>query len=364
MKVFISSPVRGVESFRDAVEAAAQVLRHEVKRSEDFGASPNTPQQACLAGVRWADVVVLLLGERYGDRQLSGLSATHEEYREARSRKPLLAFVQVGIEPDEAQRSFVDEVRDWQGGVLTGDFRSVEEIEAAVTRGLHELELSYQAGPPDETELLERATALIPDLPGFRGATLCVATAAGPRQQILRPAQLEDEGLERDLHREVLLGDHSSFDSTDGVRTRMEGSALVLDQDHASLVVDSLGSVCLTQPAVDPANPGLPVLIEEELEERLARGLRLTAWVLDRVDPVRRLTHVVPTVALLSAAYVGWRTRDEHAASPNTIQMPMNVGDRLVVSLAPAARPRASLTYELGELAEDFMALLRREYKP
>ena len=71
MKVFISSVITGSERFRDAVEAAVESLGHEVVRAEDFGASPDTPQQACLAGVRQADVVVLLVGARYGAVQAS-----------------------------------------------------------------------------------------------------------------------------------------------------------------------------------------------------------------------------------------------------------------------------------------------------
>jgi hypothetical protein len=34
----------------DAARRAAGALRHVVKRSEDFAASANTPQQTCLAG--------------------------------------------------------------------------------------------------------------------------------------------------------------------------------------------------------------------------------------------------------------------------------------------------------------------------
>jgi hypothetical protein len=81
-------------------------------------------------------------------------------------------------------------------------------------------------------------------------------------------------------------------------------------------------------------------LIEEDVADRVARSLRLTAWILDRIDPVRRLSHVVPVVALLSAAYMGWRTRSEHAASPNSMQVPMNVGDRVLVGLAPRCAPK------------------------
>jgi Domain of unknown function (DUF4062) len=94
MKVFVSSVIRGFEPFREAAVEAVRVLGHEPVRAEDFGASPDSPQQACLAGVRASDAVVLLLGARYGARQASGRSATHEEYLEARERCPVLVFVQ------------------------------------------------------------------------------------------------------------------------------------------------------------------------------------------------------------------------------------------------------------------------------
>ena len=83
MKVFVSSLIGGYESYRDAVVEAAEMLGHTVLRAEDLGATPASPQQACLGLVRDSDVVVLLIGEHYGAVQPSGLSATHEEYREA-----------------------------------------------------------------------------------------------------------------------------------------------------------------------------------------------------------------------------------------------------------------------------------------
>jgi hypothetical protein len=54
MKVFISSVISGMEEYREAAAKAARILKHEVLRSEDFGASPATPQRVCLAGVRAA----------------------------------------------------------------------------------------------------------------------------------------------------------------------------------------------------------------------------------------------------------------------------------------------------------------------
>ena len=79
MKVFVSSLISGLESLRAVARDAITTLRHEAIMAEDFGARPNSPQVACLTGLRNADVVVLILGERYGAIQASGLSATHEE---------------------------------------------------------------------------------------------------------------------------------------------------------------------------------------------------------------------------------------------------------------------------------------------
>ena len=98
MKVFVSSLIAGMSDIRIAARNAVTTLRHAPIMAEDFGAQPNSPQVACLRGLRESDLVVLILGERYGAEQASGLSATHEEYREAKSTKPVIAFVQEGVD--------------------------------------------------------------------------------------------------------------------------------------------------------------------------------------------------------------------------------------------------------------------------
>src|SRR5881394_3744465 len=103
MNVFISSLIRDMGPFRAAARRSVEALGHRPLLAEDFGAVAGSPQIVCLTGLRQADVVVLVLGEAYGAKQPSGLSATHEEYREARGKKPVLAFVQRGIHPDADQ---------------------------------------------------------------------------------------------------------------------------------------------------------------------------------------------------------------------------------------------------------------------
>ncbi len=52
VKVFISSVIAGMEEYRAAAREAAENLGYTVIAAEDFGASPSSPQQVCLEGVR------------------------------------------------------------------------------------------------------------------------------------------------------------------------------------------------------------------------------------------------------------------------------------------------------------------------
>lgn len=169
-----------MEDDRDAVRKAAAILRHEVIGAEDFGARADTPQRTCLASVRGADVTVLLLGDRYGAIQGSGLSATHEEYREARESSEVLAFIRSGTSPESPQRDFIEEVQGWAGGQFTVSYATPDELVTAVTRALHELELARQRGPADEEDLKRQAEALLPGASLSLTGVLHVAIAGLP----------------------------------------------------------------------------------------------------------------------------------------------------------------------------------------
>jgi hypothetical protein len=361
MKVFISSLITGFEAERDAAEAAITTLGQQAIRAEQFPAFAVTPQQACLAGVRDSDVVVLLLGGRYGATQPSGLSATHEEYREARERVPVLVFVQADADLEPAQRAFLDEVQAWATGHFRDSFGSLAELQRAVTRGLHEHELAMSAGAVDEHEMLERARNVLPQRRGSIGrAEFVVSLAAGPHQQVIRPAELEDPALIRDLQREALFGDHAILDSGEGTSVSVHGDALVFEQQSASLLVDQAGSIRITQPLADRdrTRTELPAIIEEDVTDRVTRNLRFSGWLLDRVDPVHRLTDIAVVCALVGADYMAWRAREEHSRSPNAGRM--GSGGDSIATLTPPHRRRQALTHDADRIAEDLVVLLRR----
>jgi hypothetical protein len=156
VKIFVSSLIAGYEQYRAAATGAIETLGHEVVRAEAFPASAATPQHACLAAVRDADLVVLLLGARYGASQASGLSATHEESREARERTPVLVFVESGVDPDADQQTFLGEVQSWSSGHFRASYDDPDDLGGKVVRAIHDFELALSAGPIDDAEMMNR----------------------------------------------------------------------------------------------------------------------------------------------------------------------------------------------------------------
>jgi hypothetical protein len=368
VKVFISSLITGYEPLRDAAATAIAALGHKVVRAEDFPASGASPQSACLAGVRESDVVVLILGDRYGYLQAAGLSATHEEYREARDSKAVLVFVQQGLSPDPQQAEFIREVQGWEQGHFTATFTEADELRDRVTRALHDFSLANEAAPLNEPELLDRARQLIPTRHQSNRAALLVAIVPGPTRAVLRPAELEAAGLRRFVLAESLTGDYAVLTASAGTDQAIRGDALELRQQQAERLVrlDESGRVLVVQPAMgtERRSTGIQSIIEEDVAARIELVFRFAARLLDQIDPVGRLTHVAPLVALLGAGYLPWRTRDEQQRSPNQASMGMGSRDESVVLLTPPVRRRAALVHDGTRLAEDFTVRLRREMRP
>jgi CheY-like chemotaxis protein len=364
MQVFISSVITGYEDFRDAVAAAVRSLGHEVIQAENLGSLQDTPQQACLGGVRQADVAILLMGARYGAIQPSGFSATEEEYREARESKPVLVFVEQAVDRETRQQAFLAEVQGWAGGQMTESFTDPESLRQAVTRQLHRLELSQQVGTADPDEMQARAMSLVPE--SNRNSykdSLILAVAGGPRQSILRPAVIESNELYEALLREAQFGRHRVLDTRHGTQHGVREDALTLAQPDGSVYLNEEGSVRVMMPARDSKGDGiasLPVIIHEDIEERLARAIGYVGWLLAHVDPTNRLTRVAIVAAVQGGGHVGWRTRAEHARSPNTLQMdPWATGG--AVGLSPPDRARGALRTNRCEIAEDLAIRLRRK---
>lgn len=365
MKIFISSLIRGLEPYREAAASAIATLGHQPVRAEDFGARPETPQQACLAGVRSSNALVLLLGTRYGHVQASGRSATHEEYREARDTRPVLVFIENDVDPEPAQAAFIREVQAWEHGHFTAAYTTPESLRDSVIRAVHNYVLANEATPLNEGELAKRALEMVPGGRTTGGTSLVVAIAGGPTRAVLRPAELENENLVRFVLAEALTGDNSVLMPSVGTQTSVRGNALLLTQDggSAGVTLDETANLVIVQPALenDRWRGGIASLIEETVSERMSRAIRFSARVLDHVDPVQRITHVAPVVAVHGAGYLPWRTRAEQERSPNAASMGLGAHDNVVVAPTPPVQRRSVLHHDTDRLVEDLVIRLRRE---
>lgn len=107
----------------------------------------------------------------------------------------------------------------------------------------------------------------------------------------------------------------------------------------------------------------LPVLIEEEVRQRLSKGLAYANWLLEYIDQSQRVTHVAIAAHIEAPGHLGWRTQRDHDASPRNGSS-MRIGDKAVapVHLNPAHQPRAALRHKAASITEDLLALLRRQW--
>lgn len=95
-RVFLSSIVRGLEPYRDAVHEAINKLDdYKSIRMEDFGASDQTPLEHCIDQLSRSDIFVGIVGPKYGSIVSStGKSFSESEYDAAlASGKPMLLFL-------------------------------------------------------------------------------------------------------------------------------------------------------------------------------------------------------------------------------------------------------------------------------
>jgi hypothetical protein len=369
MKVFISSLIVGMDALRSAAREAVLQLGHEPIMAEDFGAQPHSPQVTCLSGVRMSGLMILILGAGYGAKQASGLSATHQEYREAKERCPVIAFVEQGVMRDADQAAFVAEVQSWESGLYRDGFSGPGQLRELITRRVHEWELANAVGPVNETQLLTQALSLLPkeDRGRYRsdGRSLVLTIASGPSRAILRPSELEKPSFQEELLQLALFGPDRIFTPAKATAADIEDHALVLTHDDGTGTVrlDGQGNLTLKLPLNADGGHGV-VVIEEDVAQVLAAGLRYAVALLDRIDPTQRITHISLCAALSgNSDTVVWRTQREQDASPNSYSMGFGHKERKPVHLTPAVRPRPALRHQASQLIEDLITLLRREWR-
>jgi hypothetical protein len=124
------------------------------------------------------------------------------------------------------------------------------------------------------------------------------------------------------MEQEALYGTRPVIDRWKGVQVSMSGITLVIRQANAEIALDEQCSIRISRPARVAggrahAAPGITSLIEEDVRDRVADASHYAGWLLDYVDPTRRLSRVALACCLDGVGYMPWRTRQEAAASPD-----------------------------------------------
>ncbi|WP_374949726.1 DUF4062 domain-containing protein [Mucilaginibacter sp.] len=369
MKVFISSLISNMENFRLAAREGVELLGHEVVMAEDFGAKPLSPQIACLQGLRRSGLVILILGEHYGAKQANGISATHEEYREAKGHYPVIAFVQNIPNRDTEESAFVKEVQGWEGGLFRGGFDTTEQLKNGIIKAIHEWQISVTAAPLDFDQLSSSAFQVVEasqkqNTHSSGSPKLLLSIIGGPIQPILRPSEIEKTEFADDLIQGALFGPHRIFDKRYGSQAKMDSDSLVIYQEEtqASVSIDPQGGILFQLNIHDQSNrmSGMAV-IKEQLESSILNAFKYACWLLDKIDATQRLTHVSFAVGFKDSNGVLIRTRAESDASPNSYSFGHSFDSKNVpVQLKPSYRSRSAIGNDPKTLTDDLITLLKR----
>jgi septum formation topological specificity factor MinE len=157
---------------REAVLDAIRKLQHQHYAMEFFGARTDPPIETCLDEVRRSDVLVVIVGHRYGNLVPEmGISFSEAEYREGyRLGKPCLVYLRdenVPILP-----KFVE--RDPEKIALLDKFRNVLQTRHTIAtfKDFHDLSVSVAADLSRTAQALEKDAARMEREPISRSAVL------------------------------------------------------------------------------------------------------------------------------------------------------------------------------------------------
>ena len=201
-RIFVSSVMQGYRDYRDAARRGIQRAGCDPVLAEDFAAQSTSPRNACLDGVQSSDVLVMLLGARYGWRAPSGQSATEEEYEEARQRHlPILVFVEKGVERERQQQMFVQAIEDYIGGHFRKSFQNANELESLVVEAIMAADLGRRSVPQAGAEARIQAALNRKPTNTQDSVWMKICWSTPRNEEVMDPVDLDAKALHQRLHR-------------------------------------------------------------------------------------------------------------------------------------------------------------------
>ena len=331
-----------------------------------------------LDGVRSADALVLVLGERYGFVGPSGLSATEEEYNEARdTHRRILVFVQADVVYEPEQRSLVERVQSYVDGHWRKSFRESAELTELVANAVAAMDL-VDAPFRGNHAMMRIASELKWDAPNSTNAVFLRTVWTTLRdEEVIDPLHLDNDGFEQALLRLGHDCDPSLFDYKHSKNSVVEASLIRISQgdlddwreaDHfVTVEVNIHGTLVVTQNAVTAqARPGAidqymsgHVIDPNIVQARLSQAWSFAAAWWKYHDPYRRHDALLYNSALYN---IGSRTFRPAPRPGESIQIPFTPLDSpLVVFDPPRMISRADFDRSDTEISR-IISLIKRRF--
>lgn len=312
--VFISSIQAGFEDVRAAARAGVETYGHRAVMAETSGAATASPQRALLDRVAAADIFLLLIGPRYGARQESGLSATEEEFEEARRRgKPILVLVQEGEREPEQEEFLGRATGGWESGLFRDTFRDASDVGLAVVRALRNLD-ERGARAALEPAAVARAQELVAGARregyGHGGAMARVALVPLLGQRLLDAVALDDPELPDELAAAARAA--RLVPQSQGITPHVTAAGITLEvgERHSGGPTLKVGAnaeiVAEASVAGDDPNFGSMRIVPERLEQAVRGAIAFAERAWRRVDPRGEVQEVAITVAIPEAQHRSW----------------------------------------------------------
>lgn len=300
-RVFISSVMNGFGPQREAAKAAVTLLGMRPVMAEDFPAKSHSSQQACLEGVRQSNIMVLVLGMRYGFVAESGVSVTEEEFDEARKRGiPILTFLEKG-DREPAQQDFINRLRSYEKGYHMPSFTDPGGLKDKIVQALSE----HIAGGKAALNSESAKSALDRCKWGARGERdrgpwLGGVILPTRQQQYISPIKLGEKSFQRNVQKEAVYGDAAILDSEHGVKVDETENSTVFIQavdrgPQGSLEVRTDGTLIYGK-LLSTAKPRTISIVrsfvidQDEVETTLANFFKFAAAFYASLDESRMLT--------------------------------------------------------------------------
>jgi hypothetical protein len=130
-EVMISSTLKDLGRERDAAEVAILGMHLSRFRAEKLGSVGLSPRELCELMAKECDILVLIIGERYGHIiEPEGISVVEFEYNVARDHDhgKILVYVKDVLRDDKQLIQFLERVQKFNDGHVMWSFSTPEQL--------------------------------------------------------------------------------------------------------------------------------------------------------------------------------------------------------------------------------------------